>query len=101
MEAVARSWCVGDNSCIVTKDDSRVDWNEVLDACTSGGRCERGRVGRGTGGDQYNDDSTTTQDQGSDDLMNAGGLQVVPVPLMPGGGCSPEYPMQRGDGCYL
>jgi endonuclease YncB( thermonuclease family) len=33
-------------------------------------------------------------------LMNSGGPEYGPVPLMPGGGCPVEYPHQRGDLCY-
>ena len=34
-------------------------------------------------------------------LMNAGGPKAGPVPLMPGGGCPKEYPVQRQGACYL
>jgi hypothetical protein len=33
-------------------------------------------------------------------LLEAGGPASGPVPLMPGGGCPVEYPVQRGDVCY-
>ena len=33
-------------------------------------------------------------------LLEAGGPTSGPVPLMPGGGCPVEYPVQRGDVCY-
>lgn len=33
-------------------------------------------------------------------LMNAGGPDSGPVPLMPGGGCPVEFPEQRAGACY-
>ena len=35
-----------------------------------------------------------------DDLFNSGGPKHGPVPLMPGGGCPDEYPVERADLCY-
>jgi micrococcal nuclease len=32
--------------------------------------------------------------------MDAGGPERGPVPLMPGGGCPDEYPLERGGACY-
>ena len=32
--------------------------------------------------------------------LDAGGPKHGPVPLMPGGGCPVEYPLERGDLCY-
>ena len=32
--------------------------------------------------------------------MNAGGPERGPVPLMPGGGCPEEYPLERGGACF-
>ena len=40
-----------------------------------------------------------TRDRGP--LMDAGGPTAGPVPLMPGGGCPEEYPVQRNGACYL
>jgi len=37
---------------------------------------------------------------GGGQLFNAGGLPKGPVPLMPGGGCPKEFPVQRGDACF-
>ena len=34
-------------------------------------------------------------------LMEAGGISDGPAPKMPGGGCPEEFPIERGDGCYL
>ena len=34
------------------------------------------------------------------DLLKAGGPTDGPVPLLPGGGCPREFPVQRGDTCY-
>jgi hypothetical protein len=33
-------------------------------------------------------------------LMNAGGPADGPMPLMPGGGCPAEFPVQRDGACY-
>ncbi len=34
-------------------------------------------------------------------LFTSGGPEDGPVPPMPGGGCPPEYPDEKGDGCYV
>ena len=34
------------------------------------------------------------------DLLKAGGPTDRPVPLVPGGGCPEECPVQRGGACY-
>jgi hypothetical protein len=36
----------------------------------------------------------------SENLLEAGGPEDGPVPLMPGGGCPQEFPLQRGESCY-
>ncbi len=33
-------------------------------------------------------------------LMNAGGPADGPIPLMPGGGCPAEFPIERDGACY-
>lgn len=90
---------------------------ERLDADDDGQACET--FDYGTGGDNGNDDSSgdngaaedqydnddgtttpPTKDKGNDGLMNAGGPEDGPVPVMPGGGCPEEYPVERDDGCY-
>ena len=40
------------------------------------------------------------QDLGSGNLFNAGGPVGGPAPLLPGGRCPPEYPVERGGACY-
>jgi hypothetical protein len=35
-----------------------------------------------------------------DDLFKSGGPPDGPVPLMPGGKCPPEYPVQKDGACY-
>ena len=35
-----------------------------------------------------------------ENLLEAGGPEDGPVPLMPGGGCPEEFPLQRGESCY-
>lgn len=37
---------------------------------------------------------------GAKTVLDSGGPQNGPVPLMPDGGCPVEYPVQRGDLCY-
>jgi hypothetical protein len=39
-------------------------------------------------------------DGGNDDLLDAGGPENGPVPLMPSGGCPAEYHIERGGLCY-
>jgi hypothetical protein len=34
-------------------------------------------------------------------LFTSGGPEDGPVPPMPGGGCPPEYPVEKSDGCYV
>ncbi len=41
---------------------------------------------------------TPTQERGP--LMDAGGPTAGPAPLMPGGGCPEEYPVQRRGACF-
>ncbi len=90
---------------------------ERLDADDDGQACEEFDYGNGSDNgnddssgdngaaeDQYaNNDGTTTpptKDKGNGDLMNAGGPEDGPVPVMPGGGCPEEFPHLRGSGCY-
>jgi hypothetical protein len=35
-----------------------------------------------------------------ENLLEAGGPEDGPVPLMPGGGCPAEFSLQRGEACY-
>jgi hypothetical protein len=50
--------------------------------------------GGGAARDQYQ------QDTGKGRLMDAGGPSDGPVPLMPDGGCPPEFPVGRNGVCY-
>jgi hypothetical protein len=34
-------------------------------------------------------------------LFKAGGSETGPVPLMPGGGCPQEFPIKKGNACYV
>ena len=43
------------------------------------------------------DSATTNQD---DTLIESGGPESGPVPLMPGGGCPEEFPVEKGGACY-
>lgn len=54
---------------------------------------------------QDQNENTTTapkpqQDNGNDDLMNAGGPESGPVPLMPDGSCPAQYPVKKTGACY-
>lgn len=49
---------------------------------------------------QYGDASDDQYQDESDDLLSAGGSDDGPVPVMPGGGCPSEYPIDLIDGCY-
>ena len=51
---------------------------------------------QGPGGQQ----TTGALYQGDASLMNAGGPPKGPVPLMPGGNCPKEYPVERSGACY-
>lgn len=46
------------------------------------------------------DPAPAPRERTSEDLLEAGGPQRGPVPLMPGGGCPPEYPLKRVGGCH-
>ena len=39
-------------------------------------------------------------DEGPDELLDAGGPQSGPFPLMPDGTCPEEFPVKRGGACY-
>ncbi len=43
---------------------------------------------------------TTTTTPPPTTTMDAGGPERGPVPLMPGGGCPDEYPVERGGACF-
>lgn len=82
-----------------------------LDEDDDGIACESLPEGDGSSGggdetaaqDQYDNGTTTTttQDQEVGDLMNAGGPATGPVPMMPGGGCPEEFPVERDEGCFV
>ncbi len=90
-----------------TSDPNRLDADDDGEACEtfdyggSGGNNDDG--GDNAAQDQYADDETPTPTQpnpGNDDLMNAGGPQDGPVPVMPSGACPAEYPVQKDQSCY-
>ncbi|MDP9425452.1 MAG: hypothetical protein M3P37_05300 [Actinomycetota bacterium] len=71
----------------------------------------------GDGGDQYDDggqyddgvqyddpidtsDPGTTPDQYDDELMESGGPEDGPVPLMPNGSCPEGFPAERDGACF-
>lgn len=47
------------------------------------------------------DDTTVEYQYDTTPLFTSGGPEDGPVPPMPGGGCPPEYPVEKGDGCYV
>jgi hypothetical protein len=76
-----------------------------LDADGDGQACEdydygtEGESPEGADDGQYGG-GTPQPGRGTDPLMRAGGPEDGPVPLMPGGGCPPEYPLERDGACY-
>ena len=81
-----------------------------LDPDANGIACEDYDYGTGTtttttttaAQDQYGGASNTQyqQDLGSGDLFSSGGPSSGPVPLMPGGGCPPQFPTEQDGACY-
>ena len=51
--------------------------------------------------DVVTEDTTFENQYSTTPLFESGGPKVGPVPPMPGGGCPPEYPVEKGDGCYV
>lgn len=47
------------------------------------------------------DDDTTEYQYDTTPLFTSGGPEDGPVPPMPSGDCPPEYPVEKGDGCYV
>jgi hypothetical protein len=76
-----------------------------LDADNDGQACDTLTGGTTTGGTTTGGTTTggTTTgplDGGNGNLFKSGGPKNGPVPLMPGGGCPVEYPVERADLCY-
>lgn len=46
------------------------------------------------------DSTDSSGDTSSGTLLEAGGPQSGPVPIMPGGGCPDEFPVQKEGACY-
>ena len=63
---------------------------------TPGVACESLPSGGSTGGTGGSSD----QYQYGGSLMESGGPEDGAVPVMPGGGCPPEFPTSRGGACY-
>lgn len=61
-----------------------------IDQDGNGNPCEDANLPNGSGGSA----------QQADDLLNAGGPTLGPVPIMPGGRCPEEYPVKRDDACH-
>ena len=51
--------------------------------------------------DDFTDDTTYEYQYSTTPLFTSGGPEDGPVPPMPGGGCPPEYPVEKVDGCYV
>ena len=47
-----------------------------------------------------NQSQTGNRTNDQEELLQAGGPASGPVPLMPGGGCPEEFPIQQGGACY-
>ncbi len=54
----------------------------------------------GTACDEEDFFVTLTQRGSRESLLEAGGPGDGPVPLMPGGGCPEEFPLQENEACY-
>ncbi len=88
-----------------TTDPNNLDADNDGIACGSlDGGSEDSGTGSGGTKNAGADDGTSDADAGSDqyngDLMDAGGPSSGPVPLMPGGGCPIEYPVEHDGACY-
>ncbi len=70
-----------------------------LDPDANGIACEEYDYGVG-GGTTTTASPTATASPTPDPLLDAGGPEYGPVPLLPGGRCPFEYPAKRGDACY-
>jgi hypothetical protein len=76
-----------------------------LDADNDGQACDAlpggtTRGGTTTGVTTTGGTTTGPLDGGNGSLFNSGGPKKAPVPLMPGGGCPVEYPVERANLCY-
>jgi hypothetical protein len=78
-----------------------------LDPDANGIACEDYDYGTGTttttaAQDQYGGaaDTQYQRDLGNGDLFISGGPSSGPVPLMPGGGCPPQFPTEQDGACY-
>lgn len=67
-----------------------------LDADGDGEACEE----LGGGSESAPGNATADKDQYNNDLMEAGGPASGPVPMMPGGACPVEYPVELDGACY-
>ncbi len=88
-----------------TTDPNNLDADNDGIACESldGGTEDSGTGSGGTkkaGADDGTSDADAGSDQYNGDLMDAGGPSSGPVPLMPGGGCPVEYPVEQDGACY-
>lgn len=70
---------------------------EDCGASPTGGGADQGD--NGSADDvQYEDEPTPTP-KGDDDLLEAGGPVIGPMPLMPDGSCPKEFPVKSGKAC--
>ncbi len=51
--------------------------------------------------DDITDTTTYEYQYSTTPLFESGGPEDGPVPPVPGGGCPEEFPVERGDGCYV
>jgi len=61
---------------------------------------ERTDSSQNASGDQYSNQSNAKDQYSGSALMNAGGPETGPVPLMSNGTCPIEYPVEHKGSCY-
>lgn len=65
-------------------------FGDALDSDVNGVACDEG--------DFFGGQNSSTSDE---ILLEAGGPTLTPVPLMPGGGCPKEFPIEKGGACHV
>lgn len=77
-----------------------------IEECGEGGEANPGEGAQGGGQatqtqDRSNFSQSASSGSGDDrELMQAGGPEDGPVPVMSGGGCPEEFPLMWGGACY-
>lgn len=68
-------------------EQDEILYGDALDANINGTACDE-------------EDFFGRQNNSSQSLLKAGGPGDAPAPLMLGGGCPKEFPLQKGEACY-